>query len=461
LAVWATVTARACQNAAALLCCFVGATCQAQEAALSLSYAAAQARFLDKSDAIAAADAGVRAAEARRDAVRTLGRPDVDIEAQVLDFQKTLYLPLGSLAPVAGAFGIADPLIFRVRRFVSRPIVTATLPLYAGGRMDAARAGAASRLAIEEAGRDDATMQGLAQLARTYFGRQLAAQAVAIRRDVVAGITAHLAAARALEREQQIAPAQRLQAEAALEEARREAEKANADLAAADLALAGLLRSADLIAPTSPLAVPAGALPPVDDFIASALDRHPGIKRLQASVKLAGAGVAAETAQLRPTVFALAQYNLDRRDTLITDPDFIFGVGVKYRLFAGQGRNADVAAARATRAQAEAGVREAQVQIETGVRVAHAQARSARERHALYGRTIAAADEALRVARLSFRELQGTSRDVTDAEIGAGRVRVEQARAAHDALDALVSLLQVSGQLERLPDFLSNGTQMP
>lgn len=461
MAICVILLARAAQFGTALTCALAGATCHAQQTPLSLSYAAAQARFLDRSDAIAAADAGVRAAEARRAAVGTLGRPDVDIEAQVLDFQKTLYLPLGSLAPVAGAFGITDPLIFRVRRFVSRPIVTATMPLYAGGRMDAARAGAASRLAIEEAGRDDAAAQGLAQLARAYFGRQLAAQALDIRRAVVAGITAHVAAARALEREQQIAPAQRLQAEAALEEARREAEKAGADLAAADLALAGLLRSDVVIAPTTPLAVPAAALPPADDFVATALDRHPGIKRLEASVKLAGAGVAAETAQLRPTIYALAQYNLDRRDTLITDPDFIFGVGVKYRLFSGQGRNADVAAARATRAQAEAGVREAQMQIETAVRVAHAQARSARERHALYRRTIAAADEALRVARVSFRELQGTSRDVTDAEIGAGRVRVEQARAAHEALDALVTLLQVSGQLERLPDLLSGGTAMP
>jgi outer membrane protein TolC len=447
-------------GAAALL---GGAACHAEP--LALSYAAAQARYLDKSDAIDAADAGVRAAQARSAATRTLGRPDVDIEAQVLDFQKTLYLPLGSLAPVAGAFGITDPLIFRVRRFVSRPIVTATMPLYAGGRMDAARTGAASRVAIEEAARDDTAANGLAQLARTYFGRQLAARALDIRRAVVTGITAHVAAARALEREQQIAPAQRMQAEAALEEAQREAEKAGADLAAADLALAGLLRSDAAIAPTTPLAAPTGPLPPADDFVETAFDRHPGLKRLEASVRLAGAGVAAETAQLRPTVYALAQYNLDRRDTLITDPDFIFGVGLKYRIFSGQGRNADVAAARATRAQAEAGVREAQVQIETGVKVAHAQARSARERHALYGRTIAAADEALRVARLSFSALQGTSRDVTDAEIGAGRVRVEQARAAHEALDALVTLLQVSGQLERLPDFLTGtaagGTTAP
>ncbi|NCP12613.1 MAG: TolC family protein [Sphingomonadales bacterium] len=434
-------------------------TVAAQENGLALSYAEAQARFLDRSDAIDAANFAVRAAEARQESTRTLGRPEVDVEAQVLDFQKTLVLPLGSLEPVANAFGIADPLRFRIRRFVSRPIVTATMPIYAGGKMDAARTSAASRLAIEEANRNEASEQGLAQLANTYFGRQLASQALEIRQDVVAGIREHVSAARALEREQQIAPAQRLQAEAALEEALREAEKAGADLAAAEIALAGLLRAPAPVQPTTPLGVPDVPLPPLDEFLFAAMENHPGLNRLEANVKLAGAGVTAEKAALRPDVYALAQYNLDREDTLVTDPDFIFGVGVKYKIASGMGRRSAVSAARSTQDQAEAGVREAEVQIETGVRIAHAQALSARQRHALYGRTIAAADESLRVADLSFRELQGTSRDVTDAQLAAGRVRVEQARAAHEYLEALVSLLQVSGQVDRLPDFLPRPAQ--
>jgi len=76
----------------------------AQEARLPLSYADAQARLLDRSDAIVSADAAVRAAEARLEATRTIGRPEVEVEAQVLDFQKTLFLPLGSLEPVANSF---------------------------------------------------------------------------------------------------------------------------------------------------------------------------------------------------------------------------------------------------------------------------------------------------------------------------------------------------------------------
>jgi outer membrane protein TolC len=433
-----------------------GASAQlvAQDHPLTLTYAQAQARFLDRSDAIEAADAAVDSAEARQQATRTLRRPDVDIEAQALDFQKTLVLPLGSLEPVANSFGIADPLRFRIRRFVSRPIITATMPIYSGGQIGAAQAGAASQVEIEQANRDEAAQQGLVQLARAYFGQQLATRALTIRQDVVAGLREHVVAARALEREQQIAPVQRLQAEAAHEEALREAEKAAADLAAANMQLAGLLRAQGPVAPVTPLGVAEVRLPPVDDFLAAALDMHPSIRRLEASAKKASAGVEAEKAQLRPTVYAVAQYNLDREDSLVTDPDFIFGVGVKYKLASGMGRRSAVSAASSTQAQAEAGVREAQVQVETGVKITHAQAQSARDRYALYGRTIAAADESLRVARLSFRELQGTSRDVTDAQLTAGRVRVDQARAAYDYLEALVALLEVSGQIESLPDFL-------
>ncbi|MBL7466301.1 TolC family protein, partial [Escherichia coli] len=83
---------------------------------------------------IEAAAANLRGKEAQEGATRTLGRPDVDVEAQLLEYQKTLYLPLGSLAPVAESFGIRDPLKFRQERTSTRPIVTATLPFYTGGQ---------------------------------------------------------------------------------------------------------------------------------------------------------------------------------------------------------------------------------------------------------------------------------------------------------------------------------------
>lgn len=44
----------------------------------ALDYGAAQARLLQRSDAIAASDANVRSKEAQEGATRTLTRPDVD-----------------------------------------------------------------------------------------------------------------------------------------------------------------------------------------------------------------------------------------------------------------------------------------------------------------------------------------------------------------------------------------------
>ncbi len=437
-----------------LLCTSVAGTGALAQDPARLSYQDAQQRYLEQSDALEAADAAVRAAALRYKATRTIGRPEIDVEAQVLDFQKTLFLPLGPLQNVGAAFGLTDPLQFRIRELVRRPIITATMPLYAGGQMDAARTGAASQLAIEEATRTEATAKGLAQVARAYFARQLAAEARDVRRDVVQRMEQLVADARALEREQQIARAQRLQAEAALEQAMREYEKAEGDVAAAEIGVMGLLRLEAPALLATPLAVRTAPLPAVSEFLGFALANHPAIKRLDASVTLAGAGVDAEASRLRPTVYAMAQYNLDRQNTLLTDPDFIFGLGVKYKLASGLGRRSQLAAARETEAQASAGAREARAQIETGVMIAHSRAETARRRHALYARSITAADEALRVARLSFREVQGTSRDVTDAELVAASARVEQALAAYDYVDALINLMEVSGQMERLPDYL-------
>lgn len=353
--------------------CLLGSSALAQNAG-PLSYEAAQQRYLEQSDALEAADAAVRAAALRYQATRTIGRPEVEVEAQLLDFQKTLFLPLGPLAAVGAAFGLDDPLQFRIRELVRRPIITATMPLYAGGQMDAARTGAASQLAIEEATRSDTTAKGLAQMARAYFARQLAAEARDVRRDVVQRMEQLVADARALEREQQVARSQRLQAEAALEQALREYEKADGDLAAAEIGVMGLLRLETPPAMATPLAVRAAPLPPVAEFLGRALSEHPSIRRLDASVTLAGAGVEAEASKLRPSVYALAQYNLDRQNTLLTDPDFIFGVGVKYKIAGGLGRRSQLAAARETEAQASAGAREARSQIETGVMIAHSRA---------------------------------------------------------------------------------------
>lgn len=427
---------------------------------VSLDFAHAQDQLLDRSDAIAASDANVRSKVAQAGATRTLRRPDVDFEAQLLEYQKTLYLPLGSLAPIAERFGINDPLRFQVERTSARPIVSATLPIYTGGQIRGTQDGARAQVAQAEADRSIAANEQLLQLVRYYFGQQLAERALAVRRDVLDGLERHVADALKLEQARFISRAQRLQAEVARDDARAEYEKAIADLKTSNAALAGLLREPAGVRPVTALFVISHSLPPVRTFQSAALEAHPQLARLAAIEGQAQAGVTLQQAKQRPTVFGFGQYNFDRRNTLLTDPDWAIGVGLRYKLAGGLGRRQAVEAARATEEQARAGIREARTQIEIGVSKAWNDVEAARKRYLLLDTSIASSTENLRLQTLSYREQQATSLDVIDAQLSLGRVRVQRAQAANDYVQALAQLLNISGKMDDMPQYVAQADKV-
>lgn len=427
---------------------------------LPLDYGAAQERLLHRSDAIEASAANIRSKEAQEGATRTLGRPDIDIEAQLLEYQKTLYLPLGSLAPVAEAFGIPDPLKFRQERTSTRPIVTATLPIYAGGQISGTQAGARAQVAQAKADRDIAIDDALVQLVQAYYGQQLAERALGIRRDVLDGLERHVADAVKLEQARFISRAQRLQAEVARDDAARDYAQAISDLATANAALAGILRAPAGVRPISPLGVDSRPLAPLATFKAAALDTHPQLARLRALEDQAEAGVKIQQSKLRPTIYGFGQYNFDRRNSLLTDPDWSIGVGLKYKLISGAGRQQQVEAARATVEQADAGLREARTQLDIGVTKAWNDVEAARKRFLLLDSSLVSADENVRLQTLSYREQQATSLDVVDAQLGRGRARIQRAQAANDYVQALARLLSMSGQVDRMPEYLSRADKV-
>ncbi len=419
----------------------------------ALEWEQARQRLEQVSDALAAADAGVRNKEELHEATRLLRLPEITGEVRRLQFQKTLTLPLGSLAPVAEAYGIDSPLSFTERDWRTRPVVTAVLPLYTGGLIPAAQraAGAASEQASAER---EAQRQSLTvQLAQAYFGQRLAKQAVVVRGDVRDGLNRHLSDAEKLEREGFATRAQRLQATVARDKAEREYQKTLNDLATLKAALATLLRSGGDVQPLSPLFVQRAPLEPVASFERTAQARQPQIARLRAIVAQAEQGVRVQQAKLKPTVFLFGQYDFRRRDEMLTDPDWAFGIGLKYTFLSPNSRPAQISAARAQQEQAEAGLREAENQVALGVRKAWNELETARQQFVLLDSSIAQADENLRLQELAFREGQATSLDVIDARLGLGGARVERAQAAYQYDIALAQLLEVSGQMDRFEDY--------
>jgi outer membrane protein TolC len=377
-----------------------------------------------------------------------------------LDYRKTLELPLGPLATLAAPFGIADPLVIVDEGWRFRPQVSAVLPIYSGGQIPATQAGAQAQVRQANAELDTARQHEIAQLAQAYFTQQLAIQAANIRREVRDGLEQHLTNARRLEDQGFASHAQVLQAQVARDEAERELLKAANDLDTARAFLIGLLRADGPVEPTTPLFVLPGPIDTLADYQRAALAQHPQLARLQALEQQAEQGIRLQHARRLPQLYAFAQYDLNREDALLTDPDWVVGVGLRYTLLSGVNRSQAVRAARSQQAQVAAGLREAQVQIGLGVTKAFNDVATARQQFALLESSIAAAVENLRLQELSFREGQATSLDVIDARLGLGRARIQRAQAAHQYLMSLVQLLDISGQTERFAEYTNDPTRM-
>ena len=354
---------------------------------------------------------------------------------------------------MAEAFGIDSPLSFTERDWRTRPVVTAVLPLYTGGVIPAAQRAASAAHEQASAEREAQRQSLTVQLAQAYFGQRLAEQAVDVRRDVRDGLERHLADALKLEREGFATRAQRLQATVARDKAEREYQKTVNDLATLKAALATLLRSGGEVQPVSPLFVQRVPLEPAASFERIAQARQPQIARLRAMVAQAEQGVRVQQAKLKPQIFAFGQYDFRRRDEMLTDPDWAFGIGLKYTFLSPNSRPAQISAARAQQEQAEAGLREAENQVALGVRKAWNELETARQQFVLLDSSIAQAQENLRLQELAFREGQSTSLDVIDARLGLGGARVERAQAAYQYDVALAQLLEISGQMDRFEEF--------
>src|SRR5262245_56889555 len=254
------------------------ATTTAQEVAPpapTLSFVEAAARLAEVSDAVAAADANVRGREDLLDATRSLRLPRVTLEARWIEFEKTLALPLGSLAPVAAEFGLREPLRFRENESRLRPLLTTLLPLYTGGQIPAAQSAAGAALDEAQAGRDATAQSQILTLVQSYFGQQLAVQALRVRLDVRDGLAQHLSDAEKLEREGLATKAQRLQATVARDNAERQYQQALSDLATVTATLARLLRSDAPVSTSTKLFLIDDPVETLEAFQRSAAEQHP------------------------------------------------------------------------------------------------------------------------------------------------------------------------------------------
>ncbi|UJB21958.1 MULTISPECIES: TolC family protein [Lysobacter] len=421
--------------------------------ARALSFEQARSRLLQKSDALAASEANVDSKRDLQQASRSLRLPDITLDAREMKFQKSLDLSLGPLAPVLAPFGAPGTLHLSDSDWRFRPSLTASMPIYTGGQISAAQHAAAA--AVRQAEAEDAgeRQSQTLQLVQLYFGQQLAAWALEVRSDVRDGLQRHLDDAEKLERGGMATKAQRLQATVARDQAERDFQRARHDHDTITATLQRFLREDQAVGTTTPLFVISTPLDDFDAFQRAARNHHPALSRLQAIVDQASQSVRAQQAKLKPQIFLFGQRDLYRDDASLTEPDWVFGIGLKYDLVSSSNRPRQISAARAQFEQAEAGLREAQNQVAISVTSAWNQLETARQQFLLLDSSIAQSRENLRLQELSFREGQATSLDVIDARLRLGSASIDRAQAAYQYDIALAQLLEVSGRIDGYSEY--------
>jgi outer membrane protein TolC len=457
------LTIETARVAAVVVVCLAGH----RAAGRDISLPEAQERVRSAHEALKAAGHELRERRAEVGAADALRWPKLEASARVtriddpitfdLDPIRKVILSLHPAVPAA----LVPPFTLEVQDdLYERADVRLTWPLFAGGRIDAARDAARAREA--DAGAQlRAVGDALAtEVVRRYYAARLAERARAIRAEVLSALDGHLRNARRLEEEGLLSRAERLHAEVARTEAERELKAAGHDLALAREALANVLslpaEDADGLVTTTPLFVPA-KLPPLPELKAAARDANPALARLEAAASLASAGLAAEKGRWYPEVALFGVRELYEPGLTLLDPTWAAGLSARLTLFDGFSREKGIAAARERGDRVAELAARARRDVETLVEKRYREASKAREQVEAFGAALELARENVRVRTRAFEEGVATSLDVVDARLSLAKVELGRLAAARDLDVALAELLEAAGQTESYEALRADG----
>lgn len=430
----------------------------------TMSFAQARAAMQTQSAQLAASHKAVESAQLRREGMQGLGGPSVAITGMAYRYsanadlnldpaRNALANALGGLPPALAGSVPQLPNTYEVHRenSAASASLSATWPVYMGGLSDAVRQGLDGK--SQEAQADAAVTQDqmYSQLVQRYFAAQLAERAAVLRRRALEGVRAHDDAAQRMLKAGVIAQVERLQAGAALADAQQQWHKADSDAQLARSALARTVHSMQGIVPSTPLFVSQHALPALSDFQTRALDRHPGLRKVQAKRKQAQALHDASEALRKPQVLAFGSREVNTQGK----PNWVAGMAVRWTLWDSVDRDKLAAAGQRSIEQAELTDTQVRSDIALLVEKNWLSVEQARTRYQAGQAQEDLARELLRLRRAGFQAGTSTSLEVMDAELNLAKVQTERAAVANDYVQALAALLESSGQTAEFEQYMA------
>ena len=285
-----------------------------------------------------------------------------------------------------------------------------------------------------------------------YYRCLLAEQGVAVAREAVEALTAHLRDAQAFFRKGLIPKNDLLRSQVALAAARQELVRATARLDEAK-DLLNILMDRPVGTPLA-LAPPPNGTPPLPDLhetIAAALGERPERKRLLVKLKEAEEEKRVARAGRLPQVGMVARYEQVGQDLLADDnaytnhSNLLVALEARWDLFQfGRHRHLEAAAEYKARELSDL-LHALEQSISMEVKRAWLQARVARQNISTAATGLRHARENCRITNLQYREHLATSSDVLDARTFLSQAEMDYHRAFYGYLVALARLQRAVG----------------
>ncbi len=200
---------------------------------------------------------------------------------------------------------------------------------------------------------------------------------------------------------------------------------------------------------TTPLFVNTKQTLPLNQFLSSYPNQSNLIRKMQIDTQLADENVKAQRAAKKPTVFAFAEYSLDKNE------NWIVGVVARYNLFGGLDKNKSIESAELKRYGSQLLVERTKQEIENIIQKSYSEMGSSQQTQTLLNENKRATLENLRIQELSFRENMGTANQVIDAQNAVQVIDTEMAINAYKYVLSLATLLQSHGSISQFKTYLN------
>lgn len=317
--------------------------------------------------------------------------------------------------------------------------------LYDGGRREnGLRAAHRGREAAQEAWAA-ARNELVFLVTRSYYGRLQAQAYVAVQRQAVASLEESLRVARERFKAGSAVQTDALNLEVELARAQEDLIRAENGVRLAAVALNTAV-GADVVGAEQlpePDLEPAG--PPPAQPAAEAVEQRPELKAARAMTRLREAEYRKARGEYRPAVSAFGSVDWDSEAFSDFEQSYMAGVMASVEVFTGWRRGGTLALARAQREEALANERAARQKLQMDLEQAWLQTTEAWERLNVASKSLASAEEALRITQEQYRQGAADITLLLTAQVGLTAMRTRHVASQYEYRIALSNLARARG----------------